>query len=348
MTGLLLAAAVALAVPSPVAGAPTLSPLRRAVQASSTVAYRGDQLVTVWLGATTQVTLVHVEHDPRTWTRLEYRPLGLERRWVILRRGDDEIRYDPTTRRGVRVQRRAAEEPEEIFLALHLPLLEANYHVTTTPVSLLGRSAERVELRPRYADRPTRRLLVDRATGIVLRSERISPDGRLVQLTAFLSLDLLSPGWARTNPVPSGLRLTRQAAATAASDAVARRLGVHPVEVTTPPGFRRMGDWLVDGPTPVWETSYSDGLSTLVVSRTPGTVPRPVAGSRRVARAGGPVWVHESGLKHTAHWAYGGWLITMSGEVSPTSLLAAADRTGIAPTPRVLDRVLSWLQDLRP
>jgi hypothetical protein len=345
--GLLLAAALALATPVPVAGAPAPSPLRRAAQAPGVVAYRGDQLVTVWLGKTTQVTLVHVEHDPRRWTRLEYRPVGLDRRWVILRRGDEEIRYDPTTRRGVRVPRRADEEPEETFIAVHWPLLEANYHIATTPVSVLGRPADRVELRPRYADRPTRRLSVDRATGIVLRSERISPDGRLIQLTAFLSFDLLSPGWASTNPVPTGLRLTRLAGTTSA-DAAARRLAIRPVEVATPLGFRRVADGFVDAPTPLWETTYSDGVSTLVVSRTPGTVPRPAAGSRRVDRAGGPVWVHESGLKHAVHWAYGGWLITMSGEVSPGSLLAAADRTGIAPPPRVLDRLLSWLQEPRP
>jgi len=36
------------------------------------------------------------------------------------------------------------------------------------------------------------------------------------------------------------------------------------------------------------------------------------------------------------------------GEVSRPSLLAAAERTGIASAPRLWDRLLAWLQELIP
>ena len=188
---------------------------------------------------------------------------------------------------------------------------------------------------------------VDRATGVVLRSQRISPEGRLTQLTAFLSFEVLPKGWSKATATVPNLRLTpRPVAQPVSPDRAARRLGLRPVAIATPPGFQRVADYLLEEPDLIWQTAYSDGVSILLISRQPGTVPRPPAGSRLVHRAGGPVWVHDVGLKHLTHWTYGGWLITMVGEMSPDSLLDAADRTGVAPAPRLLDRLLTWLRGL--
>lgn len=346
MISSLLIAVLLLGIAAPAASAPAASVLQRATRASSVVAYRGEQLVTAWLGGETQATLVHIEHDPRAWTRLEYRPIGHERRWVILRRGDEEIRYDPATRRGTQVRRTADDGTNDVFSSVHLPLLQANYRTSSTPVTILGRPADRIELRPRLADRPTRRLDVDRATGVVLRSERLSPAGRPTQLTAFLSFEVLPQGWTKALVPPRDLQLVRHPTARAvAPDEAARHVRVHPLVIVTPPGFQPVADYLLDEPSPAWQTVYSDGASVLLVSRRPGRVPRPSAGSRLVYRAGGPVWLHDSGLKHVAHWVAGGWLITMVGEVSPEGLLEAAGRTGVAPAPRLLDRLLGWLRE---
>lgn len=347
-------AAVLLLLPVPPPAEAATSPLLRAVQAPAEVAYRGEQIITTWLGGETQTALVRIEHDPPDWTRLEYRPIGLERRWVILRRGEEETRYDPATRRGTRLRRNGSDdEADDVFSVLHLPLLQANYLISSAPGTFLERPVDRVTLRPKFADRPTRRIDVDRATGVVLRSERFGPDGRLVQLTAFLSFDVLPRGWSKTAAPPRNLQLSAQpSAAPVTPDRAARRLGVPPVEIATPPGFQRVADYLLEAPTPVWrptpawQTVYSDGLTTLLVSRHPGALPRPPVGSRLVSRPEGPVWYLDAGVKHVIHWAYEGWRITMVGEVSPEGLLAAAARTGIAPPPRLLDRLLGWLHEL--
>lgn len=343
----ILVLALLLAPAAPALAAPATSPLLRTVHAPAAVAYRGEQVITTWLGEETQATLVQIEHDPLAWTRLEYRPMGLERGWVIFRRGAEEIRYDPATRTGTRATRDPVEQLDEVFSTIHLPLLQSNYEISSTAGTFLGRSVDRVELRPRFADRPTRRIDVDRATGVTLRSERISPEGRLTQLTAFLSFEVLPPGWSKTTAPPANLRLARQPAARATTpEQAARRFGLRPTTIATPPGFQRVADYLLAGPAPVWQTVYSDGVSTLILSRQAGTVPRPPAGSRLEYRAGGPVWLHDFGLKHLIHWAHGGWLITMVGEVTADSLLAAADQTGVAPAPRLLDRLLAWLRGL--
>jgi hypothetical protein len=55
--------------------------------------------------------------------------------------------------------------------------------------------------------------------------------------------------------------------------------------------------------------------------------------------------MHDIGLQRLVHWAYGGWRLTMVGEVTADSLLAAAERTGIAAPPRAWDRLLGWLAE---
>lgn len=322
------------------------APLIRAARAATDVAYRGEQLVATHLGGGVQVTLVRVEHDPQGWTRLEYRPVGTARRWVVLRRAHEVIRYDPATRRGTWSFRDPTEQLDDDFATGHLPLLQDNYTVVRGTATLLGRPVDRIELRPRSGDRPTRRIDVDQATGLALRSERVSPDGRLVQLTAFLSLELLPAGWAARIGPPPDVHLKRRPAARAVTpDEASTRLGRPSVVVATPRGFRRVADYLLDGPRPTWQTLYSDGASTLLVSREPGVSPRPPAGSRRLDRAGGTVWMHDIGLQRLVHWAYGGWRLTMVGEVTADSLLAAAERTGIAAPPRAWDRLLGWLAE---
>lgn len=339
-----LAAILLLLMPAAPVRASPGTPLIRAARAATGVAYRGEQLVATHLGGGIQVTLVRVEHDPLGWTRLEYRPVGTTRRWVVLRRAHEVIRYDPATRRGTWSSRDPAEPSDDGFVTGDLPLLQDNYTVVRRTATMLGRPVDRVELRPRSGDRPTRRIDVDRTTGLALRSERVSPDGRLVQLTAFLSLELLPAGWAARIGPPPDLHLRRRPAARAVTpEEAARRLGRPPVAVATPRGFRRVADYLLDGPRPIWQTLYSDGASTLLVSREPGAAPRPPAGSRRLDGAGGAVWVHDIGLQRLVHWAYGGWRLTMVGEVTTDSLLAAAARTGIAAPPRAWDRLLGWL-----
>lgn len=333
----------AMAVPARAAPAP--APLLQAARARASVAYRGEQIVVAWDGvARAQASLVRIEHDPPAWTRLDYFPLGPDRRWTVIRRDAVEIRFDPLRLTGTTGPHAGADE--DAFESAHLTWLLENYRVVTAQDALLGRKATRVELAPTAHDRPTHRLTVDDETGVVLRSERIGPDGSLGEVTAFLRFEIMPLGWRRNGTMPAGLRLAPQAQARTATAAdIVRVLGGPPVDVAVPAGFHRTGEYLT-GDGPVVQTIYSDGLSTLVVYQRRGPVASPPQDSRVVATPSGPIWVQRLGLRTLVHWSHTDRVLTMVGEVSRASLQAAAERTGIASAPRIWDHLLAWLQGL--
>lgn len=344
ITGTLLAA---LALPH--AGAATPSPLVRAVQAQEKVAYAGEQIVLTWLGSTVDVALVRIERDPSRQTRLEYTPVGSSRRLNVLLQNGMEIRYDPVKQRGTRTTRPVFEDQlDEMFLTTHLPLLLANYDISVSSGRVLGRDVDVVTLSPHSRDRPTRRMAIDRETGVILRSERILPDGRLAQVTAFLSFAVMPKGWLGKARPPAHVHLRevpplRQVTLGEA----ARLLGRPPVRVIPPEGFTPIAYYLTPGREPILQAVYSDGLSVLLLTYRRGAVPRPPRGSHAVPGRNGPIWVLPMGLRNLVHWSYGGWLLTVVGEVSTDSLVRAAERTGISPSPRVWDQLLAWLRHLR-
>lgn len=329
----------------PVRAAPFPAPLLQIVRAR-VVAYRGEQIVVAWTGASrADASLVFIERDPPAWTRLDYFPLGATRRWTVIRSGAVEIRFDPHQMTGTTGH---AGLDEDDFEAARLPWLLENYRVVTAPDTLLGRAATRLELAPVAHDRPTHRLIVDDETGVVLRSERIGPDGSLGEVTSFLRFEIMPVGWRRDAALPSGLNLTPRARVQAVkTDDIAHILGGPPAGVAVPAGFHKTGEYLT-GDGPVVQTIYSDGVSTLVVYQRRGSVAAPPQGSQVVATPSGPIWVQRLGLRTLVHWSHTGRVITMVGEVSRAGLLAAAERTGIASAPRLLDRLLAWLHALVP
>ncbi len=333
------------AMPAPAHAGPAPPPLLQAVRARATVAYRGEQIVVTWGGAArAQAFLVRIERDPPAWTRLDYFPLGPNLRWTVIRRDAVEIRFDPLRLTGTTGAHLSSDD--DTFETVHLPWLLENYRTVTAQDALLGRKTTRVELAPATHDRPMRRIAVDDETGVVLRSERIGPDGSLGEVTAFLSFEVMPVGWRRDAIIPTDLHLTPQAPVRTASAAdIVRALGGPPVQVIVPAGFHKTGEYLT-GDGPVVQTIYSDGLSTLVVYQRRGAVASPPAGSRVVATASGPIWVQRLGLRTLVHWSHSGRVLTMVGEVSRGSLQTAAERTGIASAPRIWDHLLAWLQEL--
>ncbi len=340
--GLLLVAAAT--SPAPASSVPPA--LLRAVAAPRQVAYAGEQVVATWTGRAVRTVLVRVEYDPDGWTRLEYRPVGGSRGWVVLRRRGEQVRYDPVRRTGVRTAAPLLADEDEVEGG-HIGWLVENYRVEARPVTWLGRSATEIRLRPVHGDRPERRMIVDDGTGVVVRSERLAAGGLLGELTALVSFDLRPRGWRAGAGPPPDLRLTAGPAVRAVTPGdAARALGGPPAAVSVPPGFHPVGTYLADASGPVLQTVYSDGVATLVVYQRAGRIPRPPRDSRPVRTGRGVVWVQSLGLRTLAHWAYGGRLLTAGGEVVPSSLVAAAGRSGVAAAPRLWDHLLAWLSDL--
>jgi len=319
-------------------------PLLRAVRAPSLVAYAGEQMVVTWDGRDVSASLVRVEHDPAGWTRLDYRPVGSAARWTVLRRGTEEIRFDPVRRTGTRMNNLSNDG--ETFETNHLPWLLENYRITTASADEIGRRATRVEFSPIAADRPSRRIVVDDATGVVMRSVRTGRGGRIGEVTAFLTFEEKPVGWLSQAALPAGLRLQPRAVPRPAAGLAASVLGGPRVQVVVPPGFHEVGEYLSGDAEPVLQVVFSDGLTTLVVYQRRGVIASPPQGSQVTYTAGGPVWVHTVGLRTLVHWVHAGRIITVVGDVSPQSLLAAAQRTGVASAPRVWDRLLAWFATL--
>lgn len=343
------AAALACAVvptAEPAYAAQPLAPLVQTVRARSTVAYQGEQIVVTWEGTTHNVaSLVQVESDPPHWTMWDYLALGPSRRLTVIRRPGSEIRFDPVRQTGTTTTWISPEE--DAFESAHLPWLVENYGITMVPDELLGRKATRVRLIPEIADRPSRTLVVDDTTGVLLRSERVGPKGSLGEVTTFLRFEVKPGGWRKTASVPPGLRLTpAPALRPATTEEIARALGGPPIQVAVPDGFHKTGDYLTGEIPPVVETIYSDGLNSLVVYQRRDSLAHPPQGSELVATPSGPIWVQHLGLRTLVHWSHAGKNVTMVGYVSRASLQAAAERTGIAPTPRLWDRLVNWMREV--
>jgi negative regulator of sigma E activity len=314
--------------------------LARAVAARGQAAYAGEQLVAVWDGDRAYTALVHVQHDPAGTTRLVYRGPGSGTRRVVWHVGDRTVEYDPHTRRGRAYRSYEPPVPSQAQLAW----LARNYSLTSTPVQVLGRPAVHVRVTPKRPGRPRADLRVDSRTGVVLRSERVSPDGKHRELSAFLSFVPRPVGWMRWFRVPQNLQLEQEPLLQRArEEEVVSRLGRPLPAVWLPSDFLPLTDFLLDPRTGVARRLYSDGLTTLVLSFRRAAGPLPPVGSRVVFRGGGPVWVRSLGLQNTLHWAYGGWAFTLVGDLSVEALLEVADRTGVQPAPSVLDNLLRWL-----
>ncbi|MDR7523147.1 MAG: hypothetical protein QN168_11845 [Armatimonadota bacterium] len=328
------------------AAPPPPASLLQAMQARKASAFRGEQIVVTWENGGTHVTLGRIEHDPPGWVRLEYAPVGTSTRWIVVRQSGMEIQYDPATRVGTKSPRLVGDDGETV-LATHLPWLLENYRVGAAPGLFLGRKVERIVMRPVRADRPARRIDVDQESGVVLRSERMEPGGRLVGMTAFQSFEVMPRGWRAGAGLPRDLRLVeRPMARKVTPEEVVRQFGTIPVAIETPGGFHPVAYYLVQHRQPALQVVYSDGLSVLVVTMQRGILPRPPKGSRLVHGAAGPVWVRRFGQNALVHWAYNGWLLTMVGDVVPEQLIRAAELTGVARMPRVYDHIESWLKGL--
>jgi hypothetical protein len=210
--------------------------------ARHTAAYRGTQLVSSWNGTSASTTIVRVAADPPRVRRLDYEPVGGGRRVVVVEQEGDQIRFEPGRRDGQRLRLSDLIEDEELTKSSQLAWLQENYTLRASARRTLGRAVTRVEVVPRQKDRPSRRLDIDVATGVVLRSERIGLDGRLKTLSAFLDFDPRPTGWLQRVAVPARLvdtAVPRRARSEEIRGAFSRR----PIAIVAPGGSIRRGNF---------------------------------------------------------------------------------------------------------
>jgi outer membrane lipoprotein-sorting protein len=236
--------------------------LQQAHAAAGRVAYSGRQITVMWGRRETAVTETQEYHAADGRLRIETRRPFTERGRVVVDDGRTRWQYEPS--------RRVVDQRASIAVDAGPPvdqLLQAYTGVVEpAPERAAGRRTWRLELHPRYAGKPVRRMWIDAGTGLVLRYEQSREDGRLLSASRYTEVRLGEPSAALfTRPGPPG---TRVAAARPAprplSLAGARaRFGVAlPAEL--PAGYRFADATLLSGRGyPVAHLRYRDGLSTV-------------------------------------------------------------------------------------
>jgi len=259
--------------------------VRTAYQAESRVTLSGVMRTTSTVQAT-EISSEVVVYRKAGMTRYEYRSPEL-RGLVLIDKGDTLIRLDPTTRTAT--VETVHRSPATVDLVLK------NYRAELSEQEqLLGRQTDVITLKPRRGSGPTRKMWIDRATGLVLRTEQYNSGGKLVSRSFYLSVD-----WKASPPdslftVPVGWKQVVAPVQTERhweKEDLSRRLGFTVREPGyVPPGFVLDGFHLVIRPNaqPSAHIRYVDGLNSISIfeHRCPAGRGRGFQWGRRMGRRG--------------------------------------------------------------
>lgn len=259
--------------------------VRAAYQAESRVPLSGVMRTTSYLQGG-EISSEVVVYRKAGMTRYEYRSPEL-RGLVLIDRGNTLIRVDPNTRTAT--VETVHRSPATVELVLR------NYQaVLAGQEQLLGRQTDVVTLQPKQGSGPSRKLWIDRATGVVLRTEQYNSAGKLVSRSLFLSLDWKASPADSLFAIPEGWRQVNaplQSEQHWEKEELSRRLRFTIREPGyVPPGFVLDGFHLVVRPNaqPSAHIRYVDGLNSISIfeHRCPPGRGRGFQWGRRMGRRG--------------------------------------------------------------
>lgn len=268
-------------------------------------------------------------------------PGGLYRREVRRRGGkggtlavsDGRVEwvYDPALNR---VWKGAPPEPDYKRLSPEeeRALLEANYVAAVSPGQPVARRATwRLELRAKDGNLLRRRLWLDRAHGVVLRSESYRPDGTLASTMRFTSVRYGAVDAARFRfaPPPGAKVLERAEPDFMEQDEAEQAVGFVPrLPAWLPPGFVLESlDALPRGKRRILHARYSDGVTALSFFQCPRglrlDLGRGKAQPARVGRWRGELSWAEEGV--VLSWSSRGMRFALIADLPEAELLRAAE-----------------------
>lgn len=264
-----------------------------------TVPYEGVQETTVYTATDKVVSRVSIKADGKGGVWREFLT-GPTTGTILLQVGASAWQKGRDTE-FVRLPSSGGSDP-----ATTAERITTNYNVTVNPAEpVLGRAATFVRITPRQKYNPSRHLVVDRATGLILKDELFAPDGKPRSATVFVELrfrpqpsDLFVPPANAANPPrfgPASFEALRSEAD------VQRTTGSAPARPSyVPPGFEVVAYGVVTTArgTKTGAVRYSDGLAAYTVFTRPrmGGGPGPGPGGwgggprRRGQGMGGPPW----------------------------------------------------------
>lgn len=234
----------------------------------------------------------------------------------VLRHNDQVLTVWPAERTATLEERQSAPTtagPQGVDARLL-----AHYDVFAEGRSrVAGHDATMLLLRPRDSWRFAQRLWLEQASGLVLRTDVMASDGRVLESTAFSDVALAVKPQPQQITAPmkrlEGLRVVRSASSRTALEAEGWRMK------SPPPGFQSVNcvrrTWRAEPPTaeqadhPVLQAIYSDGLTHVSLFLEPQRADR--------QRPAGMV---ATGATHTLMTVVGAHEVTVIGDVPPATL----------------------------
>lgn len=154
--------------------------VRAAYQAEGKLQYSGT-LRTTTFSETGELSAEVVVYRKGGMARYEYRlPEGQST--VLIEKGDVLIRLYPSTRTALVETVHRSPITVDLLLKNYQAMLVGQEH-------LLARQVDVLLLKPRADSGPSRKLWVDRRTGLILRSEQYNSAGKLVSRSAYISVN---------------------------------------------------------------------------------------------------------------------------------------------------------------
>jgi outer membrane lipoprotein-sorting protein len=298
---------------------------RHAILAPQIVDYEGTKVMHILRGQLMETVTVSEAHKRPNRTRLEFlSPEGLAGRLVI-DDGNQTWQYEP--RLNIVIQGPSLAPP----LDGSAEQVIAHYHITLLGVEeVIGRQTAVLSLTPRVG-RGSRRLWIDRLTGVALRTEEIDPDDGVVARTAFtrISYGLNFPAAMFRPRIPAGAKVfspTESAGPLMALPALERMVGFKVgVPATLPDAFKLIGGEPVHGgPVAAAHVRYTDGARFLSLFVAPARQLGPPGRGEPVSSLGPQARTIAWGATRLLQWEANGMRLTLVGMLPLKDLLQIA------------------------
>lgn len=308
-----LAATAGHAAAKRVAAPPTASALlQQSAKAGARLDYSGTRRLAFYGGETTREVKVRVIHLRPDRTRMEFLGPGRMQGAVRIEIGKDAWRYSP---RDSEWRPSASHEAA----AMDVARLLANYTVTQVgSEQIAGRRCHVIAIRPKRPGNPSRRVWVDAATALPLKSQFFGADGALVSEAGFTAIQFAVPkSLAALVQPPKNVAAPRQPEPA---------LDFDPIKPAyLPPGYELVASAALSARgRPSWHLQYSDGLGTISVfeQRVAAPTGRDDSGrpERRHRGARGGAFGGRPHFPSALRWRHGDLRFTLIGDVSPQEI----------------------------
>jgi negative regulator of sigma E activity len=284
--------------------------LRESAAADAHFDYRGTKRVAFRGGEQPRETTLRVIHLRPDRTRTEFTGPGRMQGAVRIQIGQQAWRFDPESGQWRPSRRRAPT-------ALDLDRLLENYTASEIGTdSVADRRCYLVAIRPKRPGDPSRRVWIDSATYLPLKTQFIGAGGKLVSEASFVDIQFAVPKSVEIQP-PKEVAEAQPQQEPLDFDVV------NPSYL--PPGYALVASTTLSvRGRPSGHLQYSDGLGTISLfeeRQVPGREHARrggVRGPRRHDRGEGPLLL-------TLRWEHGGLRFTLIGDISPVELRKMAE-----------------------